>query len=66
MLKVTKTTYTTVLNNRRNHSTIEAQKMRKDGTWGAPSKYQTIGDETPEQCIERLEKNNGTKYRLCE
>ena len=45
--------------------TVTVQRKRKDGTWGKPTATRTYGNETPEQVVERLTKNNpGTEYRL--
>lgn len=54
---------------KRRHSepeTVMIQAMTKAGKWGKPVSYKKYGNETAEQVVERLIKNNGKQFKLAE
>lgn len=70
MMKVTKTTFNMLQQNRAkaNKKTIALQRKLKSGKWGKPTEYEFFGGEkTAEEVISRLERNNpGNTWRVAE
>lgn len=62
-MKVTNKTINMIANNREN-KTFKAVKKLKSGHFGKPCEYKLYANETPEQGLERLIKNNGVEYKL--
>ena len=52
--------------NRSNTNIIMVQRMTNKGTWGKAIETRVFGNETPEQVIERLIKNNNRQFRLAQ
>lgn len=55
-----------IMERRSNKRTVRIQAMSKDGTWGKACEYETYGNETDEQVVERLTKLNNKAFRLAE
>ena len=54
----------TALNKRHSNPTmVTVQRETKSG-WGKPYETEVLGNETPEQVVERLIKNNNKMFRL--
>lgn len=70
MKRVTNTTFNILADNRRKANKVsrmvKIQCMKKDGTWGKAVEYTRYGNETDEQVVERLIKNNGKAFRLAQ
>lgn len=68
MMKVTRTTFNMLQANRAaaHKDVVMIQCIRKDGTWGKALEYKRYGNETDEQVVERLIKNNNKQFRLAE
>lgn len=67
-MKVTKTTFNTMVKIRanKNKNTVMIQCMRKDGTWGKPQEYKKYGNETDNDVVKRLVKNNNKEFRIAQ
>lgn len=50
----------------KNKDQVMIQGMKKDGTWGKPVAHQRFGNETDEDVVKRLIKNNNRQFRLAE
>ena len=68
MMRVTRTTINMLQENRReaNKNTIKIQRMNNNGKWGKPYETTKYGNETDDQAIERLIRNNNRQYRIAE
>ncbi len=56
-----------IMQRRASKTEVMVQRLRKDGSWGAPLASRVFGNETPEQVIERLHSlNPGKQFRLAE
>jgi len=66
MMKVTNTTFNMMAKNRanKNKNTVMIQCMKKDGTWGKPQEYKKYGNETDDDVVKRLIKNNNEEFRI--
>jgi len=53
-----------IMERRSNKSTVLVQRMKNDGAWGKPIEMQAFGNETPEQVVERLIRNNNRQFRV--
>jgi hypothetical protein len=68
MMKVTKTTHSMLMNSRHeaNKKVVKIQAMRKNGTWGATMEVEKLYNESDEDVVSRMIKNNNKQYRLAQ
>ena len=68
MMKVTRTTFGMLAANRAaaHKDTVMIQGMKKDGTWGKAHECPRYGNETDEQVVERMIKNNNKQFRIAQ
>lgn len=68
MMRVTNKTFGMIASNRAkaHQQFVMVQRMRKDGTWGQPLQARKFGNESDEEVVERLVKNNCVEYRIAE
>lgn len=66
MMYVTDKTFGMLVKNRSKKNVVMVQPMNKNGKWGKAFETRVYGNETPEQVVARLIKNNDKQFRIAE